>query len=248
MAERDSQVEALTELLDAGWISEVLYEVKSGKEATVYCCAAPADAGHALLAAKVYRDVATRRFRNAAVYQAGRVHLAREGRAQRAAVNRSAFGLKVEQAIWIDTEWETMHRLSSAGLDVPKPLRRTDRVILMPFLGDETGCAPMLHAIELDQATAGAVVDRLLWNIERMLDLHVVHGDLSPFNIIWHDGRAIIIDLPQAIDPRLNPAAESLLARDIANVCDWARGFGADRKATSITADLWHRFLLGEIG
>jgi RIO kinase 1 len=182
------------------------------------------------------------------VYQAGRVHLAREGRARRAAVNRSAFGLKVEQALWIDTEWEIMQRLFQAGLDVPQPMRRTDRAILMSFLGDETGCAPMLHAIALDQPSAAQVVDRLLWNIERMLDLHVVHGDLSPFNIMWHKERAIIIDLPQAVDPRLNPAAQGLLSSDIAGVCDWARRRGVQRNAVAITADLWSRFCLGEIG
>jgi RIO kinase 1 len=103
-------------------------------------------------------------------------------------------------------------------------------------------------AIALPRDTARVVVDRLLWNIERMLDLHVVHGDLSPFNIMWHEQAAFIIDLPQAVDPRLNPAAQSLLARDIANVCDWARRQGEQRDAAKITADLWTRFVLGEIG
>ncbi len=258
MADHDHD-EALTELLDAGWVSEVLFEVKSGKEATVFCCAGanaltpgPSPAhrarGEQLLAAKVYRDISRRRFRNSAIYQAGRVHLAREGRAKRAAENRSAFGVKVEQALWIDTEWEIMRRLFDAGLDVPRPLQRTDRTILMPFLGDESGCSPMLFAVDLPRDAASGVVDRLLWNVEMMLDLHVVHGDLSPFNVMWHDEKAIIIDLPQAVDPRLNPAAQSLLARDISNICEWARRFDVRRDAAKITTRLWNRFVLGEIG
>lgn len=238
-------VDGLSDLQDAGLIGEVLYEVKSGKEATVFCCAS---ADGSLLAAKVYRDLATRGFRNSAVYQAGRVHLAREGRAKRAAENRSAFGQEMEQALWIDHEWSMLQRLSHARLDVPRPTARGERAILMPFLGDLDGPAPMLNAAEVGRDAASEVADRLLWSIAAMLDLHVVHGDLSPFNVLWHEQRAIIIDLPQSVDPRLNPAAQSLLARDIGNICEWAARFGVRRDASSITADLWTRFCLGEIG
>jgi RIO kinase 1 len=237
-------VDGLMDVFNAGLIDEVLFEVKSGKEATVYCCRA----GERLVAAKVYLELSTRRFRNSAVYQGGRVHLAREGRARRAAENRSAFGQKMEQALWIDHEWQMLHRLHEAGLDVPQPLARGERAILMPFLGDETGPAPMLHAIELGAAQAAETIDRLLWNVRQMLDLHVVHGDLSPFNVMWHDERAIIIDLPQAVDPRLNHAARGLLERDIGNLCEWGGRFGVRRDAAKISADLWLRFCLGEIG
>lgn len=237
-------VDGLNDVFDAGLIDEVLFEVKSGKEATVYCCRG----GDGLVAAKVYRDLATRGFRNSAVYQAGRVHLARSGRAQRAAVNRTAFGQEVEQALWIDHEWAMLNRLSCAGLDVPGPLARGERAILMTFLGDKQAPSPMLHAVEPSPAAASDVLDRLLWNVTAMLDLHVVHGDLSPFNVMWHDGRAVIIDLPQSVDPRLNPSARGLLTRDIANLCAWASRFDVHRDAAAITAGLWTRFCLGGIG
>lgn len=242
-ADHHPVVAGLVDVFDAGLIDEVLFEVKSGKEATVYCCRAK----YELVAAKVYRDLATRGFRNSAVYQAGRVHLARSGRAKRAAENRSAFGQEMEQALWIDHEWCLLQRLHDAGLDVPRPVARGERAILMPFLGDENSPAPMLHQVELEGAMAAIVVDRLLWNIESMLDAHVVHGDLSPFNIMWHHGGPIIIDLPQSVDPRLNPAARSLLHRDVTNVCEWGERHGVRRNAAGITADLWSRFTLGEI-
>ena len=237
-------VEGLADVMDAGLISEVLFEVKSGKEATVYGCRAR----DGFVAAKVYRDLATRRFRNSAMYQAGRVHLAREGRAQRAAVNRTAFGLEMEQALWIDHEWEMLNRLFRAGLDVPRPIARGERAILMPFFGDERGPSPMLYSLEVTHVVAESIVERLLWNIEAMLDLHVVHGDLSSFNVMWHAEHAVIIDFPQSVDPRLNPAAQALLARDIGNICEWAVRCGVRRDAAAITADLWTRFCLGEIG
>ena len=38
-----------------GWLTDILYRVKGGKEATVYCCKAHPATGHDLIAAKVFR-------------------------------------------------------------------------------------------------------------------------------------------------------------------------------------------------
>jgi len=246
----DTAREALDGFFDNGLISEILYEVKSGKEATVYCCRAGdnAPAPGELIAAKVYRPIKTRRFKDDSIYLAGRVHMARNGRAKRAALSHSAFGREVQYGTWIDNEWELLNRLSHAGADVPHPVARGDRAILLPFLGDETGAAPMLCDVSLARHDARDVLHQLLGNIELMLDCHVVHGDLSPFNILFYEQRAIIIDLPQAIDPRLNPAALTLLARDVDNVCTWAKKQGVIWDASRFTTRLWHRFVNGELG
>jgi RIO kinase 1 len=251
MSGHDDALEALGSFLDEGWISEVLFEVKSGKEATVHCCRG-GERARGLLAAKIYRPIESRRFKNDAVYQTGRMHLARNGRVKRAAENKSAFGRKVQYGTWMFNEWETMNLLHDAGLDVPQPLAMNDRAILMPYIGDENGPAPKLIDADLDASQVQRIADRLLWNIERMLDLDRVHGDLSPYNVLHWQDRAIIIDFPQAIDPRLNPAGLSLLSRDIENICRWAAKHGAaapgTRGADAIAAELWARFTVGEIG
>jgi len=240
----DTARDALEPFFDNGLISEILFEVKSGKEATVYCCRSADD----LLAAKVYRPIETRRFKNDSIYLAGRMHMARNSRARRAALAHSDFGRQVQYATWIDNEWELLHRLHHAGADVPNPLARGERAILMPFLGDGEGAAPLLNDVTLDGETARHVLDRLLRNIELMLDQHVVHGDLSPFNILFHEQRAVIIDLPQAIDPRLNPAALQLLSRDVEQVCTWAARSGVRCDAAAFTLSLWEQFISGDIG
>ena len=249
MSSRNELVDSLESFLDEGWISEVLFEVKSGKEATVFCCrGGPRVCNAALMAAKVYRPIETRRFKNDAIYQIGRMHLARPSRAQRAAENKSAFGRKIQYATWMDNEWETMRLLHSAGADVPGPLARNEQAMLMPFVGDERGGAIKLAESDLSQSTAERITDRLLWNIELMLDCDRVHGDLSPYNVLlWMDA-AVLIDFPQAIDPRLNPAALQLLSRDIEQVCRWASRHGVRRQAHAITMRLWNSFVLGEIG
>jgi RIO kinase 1 len=87
-----------------------------------------------------------------------------------------------------------------------------------------------------------------LWNIELMLDHDCVHGDLSPYNVMFSGDRPIIIDFPQAVDPRLNHNGGTLLARDIENVCGWARRFDVNRPAAKIASRLWSRFTRGGLG
>jgi RIO kinase 1 len=48
---------------------------------------------------------------------------------------------------------------------------------------------------------------------------NVVHGDLSAYNLLWDGQRLVAIDFPKASDPRLNPNAARLLAKDIQQVC-----------------------------
>ena len=59
-----------------------------------------------------------------------------------------------------------------------------------------------------------------------MLRNNVVHGDLSPFNILYHGGRVWMIDFPQAVDPRSNRNAYGLLTRDLEHVCQFFAKFG----------------------
>jgi RIO kinase 1 len=248
MPSHDDHASALQPFIDDGWITDILNEVKSGKEATVFCCRGGPRSPVPLIAAKVHRPIETRRFRNDAVYVGGRMHVAREGRALRALRGKSAFGRTVQYATWIAQEWETLNLLSGARISVPTPLAVGERAVIMEFVGDESGPAPMLHEIRPDRASAERLADQLLSEIEHMLDLDVVHADLSAFNVMLHGGRAVIIDFPQAIDPRLNHAGQALLARDVERVCAWAGKHGVTRSAGEITQRLWSRFVLGEIG
>ncbi len=239
---------ALESFVDEGWISGILYEVKSGKEATVFCCRGGPVAPAPLVAAKVYRPIETRGFKNDAMYVGGRLHMARNGRAKRAVQAKSAFGRRVQYGTWLEREWEVLQALDEAGVSVPRPLARGDRAILMEFLGDEARAATTLHELAPDRGTTARLVDEVLDDIELMLDCDCVHGDLSAYNVMHDHGRAVIIDFPQAVDPRLNDAGCALLFRDIENICRWAARYGVDRPAARIASRLWQRFLVGELG
>lgn len=207
---------AIQEFLDEGLITEVLNVVKSGKEATVYRCRAHRSLGVQFAIAKVYHAHAHRSFQRAATYEEGRVIL--NGQLRRAVAARTEFGRGVQSSLWVDREFDLLSSLSYAGADVPTPFVCNERAILMEEVGDADGPAVQLQHARLEPAEAPGLLDRLLWNVELLMKENVVHGDLSPFNILYNGGRCTIIDLPQAVDPRQNPHAEKLLERDLTNV------------------------------
>jgi RIO kinase 1 len=86
-----------------------------------------------------------------------------------------------------------------------------------------------VHA-RLDRAGLEEAWTQLLVAMHAMVRCGVVHGDLSPYNILWDVDRVVIIDLPQAVDPIAHPEGLALLQRDVANVSTWftRRGVRSD--------------------
>jgi RIO kinase 1 len=245
---RDEQVLLLSMLdsfLDSGLISEGVEFVRGGKEATVFRCRG--GAGDHFYAAKVYRPRQYRRFRDDADYQSGRVVL--DARARRAAKKRTGFGHEVHQRLWVAAEFETQQMLFVAGVSVPRPVECNGDAIVMQWVGDEQSPAPQLKDVRLDPRDARSMLDRLIHEIRMMLSLDRIHGDLSAFNVLIHRGRAMIIDFPQAVDPRMNRNAYMLLYRDIDNLCRHfaARYDVADANATGIAGQMWSRFIDGRL-
>jgi RIO kinase 1 len=222
------------------WITEVLHTVKSGKEATVYCCRAHPHAGGGLLAAKVYRSRKNRGFQNDAVYQEGRVIL--DSRIRRAFAKKTRMGREFQAQSWLWHEYSILGRLYGVGADVPKPFFSDGDAVLLEYFGGERQPAPMLAEITLERGEAQAALDLLLWNVELMLAHNVVHGDLSPYNVLYWESKPRLIDFPQWIDPRLNRHGYELLLRDVENLCDYFTHCGVSAEPRRFADGLWHRF------
>jgi RIO kinase 1 len=237
--------DAIKSFFDDGWIDEVLFPVKSGKEATVYCCRASPGRGEAYYALKVYRPRTERSFRNAALYQEGRVVL--DARAARAVKNKSKLGRAVEFGGWLHHEFAMLETLHTAGADVPRPVAVNATAMLIEFVGENGRPAPQLCTMRLSPQLAEALLEQALRNIEIMLGCHVVHGDLSAYNMLCSGGRLHVIDLPQAVDARSNGNARALLGRDVGNVCRYFASQGADAEPGSFTEELWDLYARAEL-
>lgn len=248
--ERQWIMEYLGPFYDDHVITDVLHPVKGGKEATIYCCRANPAIGAELIAAKVYRPRMFRQLRNDAVYRAGRETIDEEGKESRgrreklAMRKKTDFGQVLRHTTWLANELQTLRRLYAAGADVPKPFASSDNAILMEYVGDVTFPAPALSQVRLEPHAAGVLWQRLMENVELMLAHDRVHGDLSAYNVLYWDGQAKIIDLPQAVDPFVNPEAFSLLGRDVERICQYFDRYGVNADPRRITRELWDRHIL----
>ena len=242
-----ADMRAIQEFLDEALVTEVLNVVKSGKEATVYRCRAHRSLGMPFAAAKVYHSASHRSFQRSAVYEEGRQF--GPGQVQRAIKNRSEFGREAQLAFWVDHEFEVLSALHYAGADVPAPFACTEKAILMELVGNEDGESPQLQHADLQPEEAEKVLERVLWNIKLFLRENIVHGDLSAFNILYHEGELRIIDFPQAVDPRKNSSAKELLERDIANVVQFfqRRRAGMEEEPERMARNLWNLWKYGEL-
>jgi len=227
-----------------GLVTDVLGVVGDGKEATVYACAAHPSVGVDLLAAKVYRADKFRAFRGGRVYAGERTPL--DARSKRAMRAKTQAGRAIAHREWIAWEWETLCRLCDAGADVPEPLARSEDAILMELVGDAGGAAPQLRFVELEPAVAREALERLLRNVEVFLDLHLVHGDLSAYNVLWDGGRPRIIDVPQALNLHTHADGYTYLCRDVANLERYFARYGLDCRGFADRA--WRRYRRGELG
>jgi RIO kinase 1 len=112
----------------------------------------------------------------------------------------------------------------------------------MEFIGDEYGAAPALNEISLARDEAEPLFQRVLENVEIMLDHHLIHGDLSAYNILYWHGDIWLIDFPQAVEARVNPHAYEILERDITRVSEYFARFGVDSNPTQLAWDLWYPY------
>ncbi|WP_035844817.1 serine protein kinase RIO [Kitasatospora azatica] len=206
--------------------------VKTGKEGDVFLIerAVPGTDRRTLMAAKRYRDGQHRMFHRDSGYLEGRAH--KESRVSRAMAKRTEFGKQAIAGQWAAAEFAALSRLWQAGVAVPYPVQILGTEILMEFIGDPSGqAAPRLAQVRPEDADLEDLWDQLGWSLSLLARDGYAHGDLSAYNILVHQGRLVIIDVPQIVDVIANPRGRSFLERDVRNVGAWfrARGLAEER-------------------
>jgi len=199
--------------------------LKTGKEADVFLLERAVDSGPSVvMAAKRYRDEEHRSFHRSAAYTEGR--RTRNSRDARAMARKTAHGRAVAAGQWAWAEWQALVRFWSLGLPVPYPVQIDGTEILMELITHDGGGAPRLAQTRPDPALLGSYFDQLREAMATMVQHGVVHGDLSPYNILAAGDRVVVIDLPQVVDLVGNPQGLDFLMRDCTNLCTWFRARG----------------------
>jgi RIO kinase 1 len=215
--------------------------LKTGKEADVHLVerAVPGTSRSCLLAAKRYRTAEHRMFHRDADYLEGR--RVRRSRETRAMARRTAFGRDLLAGQWAAAEFSALCRLWHLGVPVPYPAQLHGTELLLEYLDEQDGqAAPRLAQLRPEPATLRALWNQLIDALLVLTDEGLAHGDLSPFNLLVHRGRLVLIDLPQVVDVVANPQGPAFLARDVRTVTDWFTAHGLSREVVDAgVARLW---------
>jgi RIO kinase 1 len=241
---------SLTQFYEEDLITDVVHMVKSGKEASVYCCAAHPSTGKEYLAAKVYRPRMFRSLRNDTIYRESRVQHNAEGRVIRDDRGRRGLKRKTEQgrasqvSSWITYEFETQRLLHRNGSRVPEPISQMGNAVLMEYIGDVNEPAPLLREVILEKEEAIRLFEDIIHDIELCLACGRIHGDLSEYNILYWQDSIVLIDFAQAVDPGHNQQAGfTLFLRDVERICRYFARSGVSADATTLATDIWTRYM-----
>ena len=229
-------------LVDEGLIDEVLRQLMSGKEATVYVVRC----GDEIRCAKVYKEAHQRSFKQAASYQEGRT--VKNSRQARAMQKGTRYGRQMQEEVWQNAEVDALYKLAAAGVRVPKPYICFEGVLLMDLVMDANGqVAPRLNDVALTKEQAIDFHSQLLHQVILMLCAGVIHGDLSEYNILVDEHGPVIIDLPQAINAAGNTEAASMLERDVANLATYFGQFVPAIAHTQYGKEIWKLYVAGQL-
>ena len=232
----------LVPLVEEGLVDEVLSQLMSGKEATVYVVRSGTD----IRCAKVYKDAKQRSFKQAVSYTEGRK--VKNSRQARAMEKGTRYGRQMQEELWQNAEVDALFRLANAGVRVPQPYICTDGVLLMELVGDGEGnVAPRLNDVELTYELAIQYHAFLLNQVVRMLCAGIIHGDLSEFNILLGANGPVIIDLPQAVDAAGNNEAAAMLYRDVRNLAVYFGQFAPELLTTDYGKEIWQLYEAGTL-
>ena len=207
----DATLAALYKLVQDGYVQAFGGPISSGKEATVYTALGSEERGE--VAVKIYRI-------NASDFRDMREYLVGDPRFEELGGNKKRVVLA-----WTRKEYANLKRAAKAGVRVPEPLAVQRNVLVMEFLGTDGERAPTLDDAHLENPETTFEVVREY--MRRLYDAGLVHGDLSEYNIIVHDGELVIIDLGQAVTIH-HPNSDEFLTRDCANVASFFQRQGMD--------------------
>ena len=188
---------ALHTLVERNVIGQLGPSIGKGKESDVYSCM---DDNGKIYALKFYR-MGRASFRNIKMY---RDIIGNRGHLSWLYVNRLA----------AKKEFEALEKIFKLKLDTPKPIAFNRHVIVMSYLRGKE----LVYYKQIKKPLK--IFRRIIKQIKIIYQkAHMIHGDLGEFNIVLSErGHILIIDWLQWV-PSDHPNANTLLERDITNIC-----------------------------
>ncbi|CAG4950658.1 unnamed protein product [Colias eurytheme] len=203
----------LFKLLNRGIINEINGCISTGKEANVY---------HAT--SKDGRDFAVKIFKTSILIFKDRDKYVSGEYRFRNGYCRSNPRKMVKT--WAEKEMRNLVRLYNANLNVPEPIILRSHVLVMTFMGEKGWPSPKLKDVEISQTAARSLYRDCITMMWKMFNIcKLVHADLSEYNLLYHNGNIVMIDVSQSVEHD-HPHAFEFLRKDCTNISDFFRKRG----------------------
>ena len=186
-------------LMNRGYIKTINGAIRSGKESRLYWGLGERNKP---IAIKIFLTTSAEFVKGRMMYIQGDERFKNTRRDTRSLVN-----------LWALKEFKNLQLAKEVGVRVPAPLRVDGNVLLMEFVGKKGEPAPLLRETPLDHPAR--VYDKIAEAVRTLYrDAHLVHGDLSEYNIMIIRTQPIIFDFAQGVITE-HPMAQKFLERDI---------------------------------
>jgi len=217
----DATYAALYRLVQNDFLEAFGGPISTGKEANVYNALAGPQARELLATEDPRAEVAVKVYRiNASDFRDMREYLAGDPRFEGIGSQKKAVVLA-----WVRKEYGNLQRARKAGVRVPTPVAVERNVLVMEYIGTEAGRGKRLSEVHVENPRTAYEVVREY--VRRLYDAGLIHGDLSEYNLVFHEGQIVVIDLGQAVTVH-HPNAREFLERDCENVASFFARQGLD--------------------
>ncbi|TDH67868.1 uncharacterized protein CCR75_007438 [Bremia lactucae] len=204
----------LYKMLNYGIVTEINGCLSTGKEANVYHARLPNGREGAI---KVYKT-SILVFKDREKYVSGEFRF-RHG--------YSKSNPRKMVKLWAEKEMRNLRRLHDADINCPAPLLLRSHVLLMDFIGQDGWAAPRLKDAKISDSRYRECYISCIKMMRTMYQkCHLVHGDLSEYNILYYQTKLFFIDVSQSVEHE-HPSANDFLRKDCRNIADFFRKTGA---------------------
>lgn len=130
---------------------------------------------------------------------------------------------------WAQREYRNLLKAREGGVSVPTPLTWKNHILVLEFIGDEQPAPRLKDCLpENPQAFCSLIVEHMI----KLKNAGLVHGDLSPFNILNRREKPVFIDFSQG-NTMQSPLAPELWERDVRNIALYCQ-----KMKTTITEEM----------
>ena len=142
--------------------------------------------------------------------------------------------------LWAEKEVRNLRRICQCGLiRAPWPQYHKNNVIVMDFIGNGRDAAPRLKDAYFSDEDANRLYENVVLMVRHLYQIcKLVHGDLSEYNLLYHEQQLWCIDVSQSCEHD-HPMALEFLRRD----CSVINEFFSRKKVFVLTTRNFFKFV-----